>query len=580
MTQLRSTPHRRLALAAAGVLLIGLVTACVAVFWAAGDVRAASADLNAAKVLQGTDRALVAVLKELGGGSTQDTNQAMADLAESSAKLDLDKLSATATTAEESAIALLEDPSGLLATARAAAGVAALPGPLRDSVGLVSDSLRDAALRSNAAPYVTATRFGSTGVQTDAGIDDLVDAAQSLANSARARLITGIIGGLIALGGIVFLVVWATRQDTPDGADRPKRAGVIGAVIGRVSALVPGRRPKAAGEPASPTSQPTSGLTAQPVFPPVGGQPQPPSAGLPASPPIAGGQIPPGAAQPPAAAFAATSGPGQQPAVAAQQPTGAFATDAFATAAAQQQPVGPVAPTTSAAQQPTGAGQPPAAVAAQQPAGAFAQPAGAGQPSAAAAAQQPAGAFAQTIDAAQASAAAAQLAAEIRRPAAGAQGASGQDPTQATNPFAGDGAGAAETASSEEGVPLVDVLQETLALLEHPRQVRWAINATAAIHPVQAPRLAHAVAELVDAAASKSGSLAVLVRVEVTEGRLEITVTDAAEGPGRGTLALGPKPSSVLTLVKTMGASLTASPNATGRGTDTRLSLPHGGGMD
>jgi hypothetical protein len=90
--------------------------------------------------------------------------------------------------------------------------------------------------------------------------------------------------------------------------------------------------------------------------------------------------------------------------------------------------------------------------------------------------------------------------------------------------------------------------------------------------------LARAVTELADGAAAKSATAAVLV-LAVTDGpRLIVTISDTADS-ARGDLALGPKPSAVLALVKRLDAALTASPNPSGRGTDTVLSLPINGVM-
>jgi hypothetical protein len=126
----------------------------------------------------------------------------------------------------------------------------------------------------------------------------------------------------------------------------------------------------------------------------------------------------------------------------------------------------------------------------------------------------------------------------------------------------------------EGPVPVIEVLRESVAQLGRPRQVRWSIHTSELVSAVQAPRLAHAVAELVDAATGKSEAIAVLVRATSSAERLVITVSDRLPGEGRGDLALGPKPGAVLTLVRRMGAALTASPNESGSGTDTILSVP------
>jgi hypothetical protein len=125
-----------------------------------------------------------------------------------------------------------------------------------------------------------------------------------------------------------------------------------------------------------------------------------------------------------------------------------------------------------------------------------------------------------------------------------------------------------------QGVPLIDVLRETAAQLSRPGQVRWATPTPVQIPAFQAPRLAHAAAELVDAASGKGAETAVLVSAETQGGRLALTIRDAAPGAARGEVALGPRPQVVLALVRRMGATLTASPGRSGQGTDTVLSLP------
>jgi hypothetical protein len=127
---------------------------------------------------------------------------------------------------------------------------------------------------------------------------------------------------------------------------------------------------------------------------------------------------------------------------------------------------------------------------------------------------------------------------------------------------------------SVEQVVVPDVLKEALAQVARPHQVRWAIQTMATLPETVAPRLAHTVAELIDAAAAKSPALAVVVAARSDKTRLTITISDRAPDAVPGRLALGPKPGAVLSLVRRMGATLTASPSAGGSGTDTILALP------
>jgi hypothetical protein len=120
---------------------------------------------------------------------------------------------------------------------------------------------------------------------------------------------------------------------------------------------------------------------------------------------------------------------------------------------------------------------------------------------------------------------------------------------------------------------VTDVLKEALAQVARPRQVRWAIQTMASVPEPVAARLAHAVAELIDAAAAKSPTLAVQVAARSTASQLVITISDRAAEAPPGRLALGPKPTAVLSLIRRLGGSLTASPALTGDGTDTILTL-------
>jgi hypothetical protein len=131
------------------------------------------------------------------------------------------------------------------------------------------------------------------------------------------------------------------------------------------------------------------------------------------------------------------------------------------------------------------------------------------------------------------------------------------------------------SASGTTGPFLVtDVLKEALAQVSRPHQVRWAIQTMATVPEALVPRLAHVVAELVDAAAAKSPSLAVRVAARSTATRLIVTVSDRAPAEPPGHLALGPKPGAVFSLIRRLNGSLTGSPAAAGGGTDTILTVP------
>jgi anti-sigma regulatory factor (Ser/Thr protein kinase) len=121
---------------------------------------------------------------------------------------------------------------------------------------------------------------------------------------------------------------------------------------------------------------------------------------------------------------------------------------------------------------------------------------------------------------------------------------------------------------------IADVLAKALTQVARPRQVRWSIETMAAVPQTVAPRLAHAVAELVDAAITKAPSQAVTLAARSERNRLVLTISDQAPGPRSGRLALGLKPGAVLSLIRRLGAGLTASPRADGSGTDTVLTLP------
>jgi hypothetical protein len=128
--------------------------------------------------------------------------------------------------------------------------------------------------------------------------------------------------------------------------------------------------------------------------------------------------------------------------------------------------------------------------------------------------------------------------------------------------------------SADGALSVAEVLKEALSQLARPHQVRWAIGTMQAVPEAMAPRLAHVVAELVDAAAAKAPALAVAVSARSTSSQLVIAICDRAPGAAPGQLALGPKPGAVLSLVRRLGGSLTASPEPFGRGTITTLSLP------
>ncbi|MDR1798412.1 MAG: hypothetical protein LBR19_00790 [Bifidobacteriaceae bacterium] len=139
--------------------------------------------------------------------------------------------------------------------------------------------------------------------------------------------------------------------------------------------------------------------------------------------------------------------------------------------------------------------------------------------------------------------------------------------TQAFNSVAG-------LVGHEPPVSIEDTLAEALAQVARPHQVRWAITSTVALPAAVAPRLAHVVAELVDAATAKSPSLAVLVSAQSNEAVLQVAVSDRAPGAAFGSAALGPRAHAVQALASRMGAALGVSPGQNGRGTCVRVTLP------
>jgi hypothetical protein len=123
-------------------------------------------------------------------------------------------------------------------------------------------------------------------------------------------------------------------------------------------------------------------------------------------------------------------------------------------------------------------------------------------------------------------------------------------------------------------MPLPQVLRWALSEVARPQQVRWQVATSAAVAADQAPGLARAVAELVNAASDRGKGVAVLVRAEQRDRSIDIALSDGWDGPGSGQLALGSRPQALLALIRGLGASLAATPSQSGHGTDTHLSLP------
>jgi hypothetical protein len=123
-------------------------------------------------------------------------------------------------------------------------------------------------------------------------------------------------------------------------------------------------------------------------------------------------------------------------------------------------------------------------------------------------------------------------------------------------------------------VSIGEVLSETVAQIARPHQVRWSVQTMATLRQALAPRLAHTMAELIDAAQAKSPAVAVTVTVRSDRQRLVVTISDRAANCRPGQLTLGAKPAAVLSLVRRLGASLTASPRQTGAGTEAILTVP------
>jgi hypothetical protein len=125
----------------------------------------------------------------------------------------------------------------------------------------------------------------------------------------------------------------------------------------------------------------------------------------------------------------------------------------------------------------------------------------------------------------------------------------------------------------EEGaVSLTAAMTEALAQVNRPHQVRWALNGDLAIPAILAPRLAHVVAELIDAATARNPALVVLVTARHQGGALAVTVSDrsnvtASQAPGNRARAIN-------AIVARIGGTLVARPGPGGRGTDAMLTVP------
>jgi hypothetical protein len=89
-----------------------------------------------------------------------------------------------------------------------------------------------------------------------------------------------------------------------------------------------------------------------------------------------------------------------------------------------------------------------------------------------------------------------------------------------------------------------------------------------------APRLAHVVAELIDAATAKNPALVVLVTARTQDNVLYVTVSDRSGVPASDNLGLGGRVRAIHAVVERMGASLAARPGPGGRGTDATVIVP------
>jgi hypothetical protein len=624
--------------ATAALLVIALITCLYTIVANARAVGAAKEDLRIVDLMRVADSAIAALDAELSGSAGPHvTDTAFADLDAAASGAKLDQLNLGTGDDAERLKALLRDPSDALARARTDGRLVDLGSELALAPGQLSQAVSNRALSSHVSAYAQARAVPGLTGDGVTSLETLSRAAESLYSSSRARLMVGVGGALATIAGLVFLArrmgsgraalagpfaagraaagrmaalvrtvgpqsgrqgggsrlaasAVAPALPVPLAADLGTAPGygpadAAPAAWAPTPAPLPAEAPARASAPSSPAA-----MAAPPVRTSVTAAPSraaPPRL-APAPAPIPAAPIAPavpsglGTVPNPAAAGAPAPEPGTgtnsgaadaaRPAW-AQTPT-PLSTGVPASAAPQAPPpvppVGPplpAAPPTPAPQLAAAAPVAPATPAPGLGTGTNSGHADAG-PAAWAPTQPPLAGVPVSTPSSDSFAAA---------PVA-APGSPG--PTPAT-PFALRAdtipveLGTVPNYAADEGPPLVtDVLKEALAQVARPHQVRWAIETMATVPEAVAPRLAHAAAELIDAAATKAPSLPVHVSARSSQTDLIITVTDQAAEPAPGSLALGHKPAAVLSLVRRLRGSVVASPATTGNGTDTILTVP------
>lgn len=617
--------HRQVLRATAVLLAIAFCTCVYTTVTGARTVAAASEDRRIVALMQAADQAGSAVEAEFAGAADPTVTDAVfASLNAAAEAAGLDGLQFSGGESEPLRT-LLADPSAALEQARIQSQLPDLAAELASTPEQLAASVANGALSGHARAYAESSSRSVGAASGPARLDTLTRAAESLYDSSRARLVAGLAGALATAVGLVFL---ANRLSPPGLALAQRLSGFAGPRSGRHGAG-PGRavyrrmepaspvsyQPPAVGAPsawapaapdavqaAAPAPAPTAVPQASPQIPDAPAQasvtPTPAASGTPeawapgpADPaaPQFSHQVPDASVQasvPPVPAVSGTP-EARAPEAADPAPSGpapAPAPDASPTATAP--PAFPL-PRPSATPVPS---QTPEAVLVFTQAPSPARPSPArpspvrpapSPPAATSAAAAPSPAAAP--EATPAPSSPATPAVPVPQPGLGAP---------VPSPAAGEGLpGGDRTASDAEGYPatqeiaalgvtapggpllVTDVLKEALAQVARPRQVRWAIQTMASVPEPVAARLAHAVAELIDAAAAKSPTLAVQVAARSTASQLVITISDRAAEAPPGRLALGPKPTAVLSLIRRLGGSLTASPALTGDGTDTILTL-------
>jgi len=128
--------------------------------------------------------------------------------------------------------------------------------------------------------------------------------------------------------------------------------------------------------------------------------------------------------------------------------------------------------------------------------------------------------------------------------------------------------------AAEQPIALTQAMTEALAQVSRPHQVRWSLRTESELPAALAPRLAHVVAELIDAATAKNPALVVLVTANQAGPNLYVTVSDRAAGGSNGRFGLGSRSRAIQAVADRMGASLTSRAGPGGRGSDVTVSLP------